>query len=131
MERGVLTEQRTDIKFLVKLVKSGREILEMLETVYGETAMKYRILYKWVDQFKEGWESIDDNAQESLPSMSLVGENILVHDLVMSDCRITIRIVTDKLGNSKGNVQTILKEDLNMWKLCAKIVPKVLTQDQK
>jgi hypothetical protein len=28
-------------------------------------------------------------------------------------------------------VQTILKEDLNMWKLCAKIIPKVLTQEQK
>jgi hypothetical protein len=36
-----------------------------------------------------------------------------------------------QLGISKGSVQTILKEDLNMWKLCAKIIPKVLTQEQK
>jgi hypothetical protein len=42
MEQGVLTEQRTNIKFLVKLGKSGREILEILETVYGESAMKHR-----------------------------------------------------------------------------------------
>jgi hypothetical protein len=28
-------------------------------------------------------------------------------------------------------VQTILKEDLNMWKLCAKIVSKVLTWEQR
>jgi hypothetical protein len=42
MDRGVLTEQRTNIKFLVKLSKSGQEILEMLETVYGESAMKHR-----------------------------------------------------------------------------------------
>jgi hypothetical protein len=62
MERAVLTEQRTNIKFLVKLGKSGREILEMLETVYGESAMKRRTVYKCVDRFKEGWESIDDNA---------------------------------------------------------------------
>jgi hypothetical protein len=34
MERGVLTEQRTNVKFLVKLGKSGREIIEMSETVY-------------------------------------------------------------------------------------------------
>jgi hypothetical protein len=27
-------------------------------------------------------------------------------------------MITDKLGISKGSVQTILKEDLNMWKLC-------------
>jgi hypothetical protein len=48
----------------------------------------------------------------------------------MSDRRITTGIITDKLGISKGSVQTILKEDLNMRKLCAKIVPKVLTQEQ-
>jgi hypothetical protein len=64
--------------------------------------------------------------------MSRVGENIQrIHDLVMSDRHITTRIITDKLWISKGSVQTILKEDLNMQKLCAKIVLKVLTQDQK
>jgi hypothetical protein len=132
MEQSVLTEQRTDIKFLVKLGKSGQEILEMLETVYGESAMKSRTVYKWVVQFKEGQESIDDNTQERLPSTSRVRENLQhVQDLLMSDHHIATRIITDKLGISKGSVQTILKEDLNMQKLCAKIVPKVLTQEQK
>jgi hypothetical protein len=62
MEQDVLTKQRTNIKFLVKLSKRRQEILEMLETVYGESAMKRRTVYKWVDRFKEGWESIDNNA---------------------------------------------------------------------
>jgi hypothetical protein len=39
MERDILTEQRTNIKFLVKLGKNGQEILQMLEMVYGESAM--------------------------------------------------------------------------------------------
>jgi hypothetical protein len=39
MERGVLTEQRTNIKFFMKLSKSRWDMLEMLETVYGESAM--------------------------------------------------------------------------------------------
>jgi transposase len=125
MERGVLTEPRTNIKFLVKHSKSGQEILEMLKTVYGESAMKRRTVYKWVDQFKEGRESIHDNAREGRPSTSGVGENIQrVHDLVMSDHRITTRIITDKLVISKGSVQTILKKDLNMQKLCAKLFRK-------
>jgi hypothetical protein len=121
IERGVLTEQRTNNKFLVKLGKSEREILEMLVTVY-----------KWVNRFKEWQESVDDNAREGRPSAAHVGENIQrVHDLVMSDRRITTGIITDKLGISKSSVQTILKEDLNKQKLCAKIVPKVFTQEQK
>jgi transposase len=107
MERDVLTEQRTNIKFLVKLGKSGREILEMLETVYGESSMKCRTVYKWVDWFKEGRESVNDNVREGCPSTSCVDENIqCVHDLVMSDRCITTIIITDKLGISKGSVQT-------------------------
>jgi hypothetical protein len=91
--------------------------------------MKHRTVSKWVDRFKKGQESIDDNMQEGHPSTLCVGENIQrVHNLVMSDRRITTRIITDKLRISKGSVQTILKEDLNMQKLCAKIVPKVLTR---
>jgi hypothetical protein len=85
-------------------------------------------VYKWVDWFKEGRESVEGNAREGRPSTSRIGENIQHdHDLVMSDHLITTRIITDKLGISKGSAQTILKEDLNMQKLCAKIVLKVLT----
>jgi len=40
-------------------------------------------------------------------------------------------MIAEKLGISKGSVQTILKKNLNMRKLCAKIVPKVLTDEQK
>jgi hypothetical protein len=39
-------EQRTDIKFLVKLGKSGNEFREMLVQVYGDNAMKKTALYK-------------------------------------------------------------------------------------
>jgi hypothetical protein len=110
MEQGVLTEHRTNIIFPMKLCKSRWEILEMLETVYGKSAMKRRTVYKWVDWFKEGWESTDDNRREGRPSTSRIHENTqCVHDLVMSDRRISTRIITDKLGISKGSVQTILK----------------------
>jgi hypothetical protein len=78
-------------------LRSGREILEMLETVCGESSMKRRTVCRWADWFKEGRESVDDNAREGCPSTSRVGENIQrVHDL-MSDRRITTRIITDML----------------------------------
>jgi ribosomal protein S25 len=104
----------------------------MLEMVYGESAMKHRTVNKWVDRFKEGRESVDDDAHTGRPSTSRVDENIQrVYDLVKADRRITTRMIAEKLGISNGSVQTILKEDLNMRKLCAKIVPKGLTDEQK
>lgn len=62
MEQDVLTEQRINIKFLVKLGKSGWKILEMLETMYEKSVMKRRTIYKWVDRFRERRESVDDDA---------------------------------------------------------------------
>ena len=93
--------------------------------------MKHRIVYKWVDWFKEERKSVDNDAQAGRPSTLHVDENIqYVYDLMKADHRIT-RMIADKLGISNGSIQTILKEDLNIRKLCAKKVPKVLTNKQK
>jgi hypothetical protein len=40
-----------NIKFLVKLGKSGSEIREMLVQVYEDNAMKKTQVYKWVTFF--------------------------------------------------------------------------------
>ena len=49
-----------NIKFLVKLGKSGNKIREMLGQVYGDNAMKKTAVYKWVKRFSEGRESVTD-----------------------------------------------------------------------
>ena len=53
-------EQRTNIKFLVELGKSGNEIRGMLVQVYGYNAMKKTAVYRWVKRFSEGRESVTD-----------------------------------------------------------------------
>ena len=55
---GLELEQRTNIKFLVKLGKSGDEIREMLVQVHGDNAMKKTSVYMWVKRFSEGRESV-------------------------------------------------------------------------
>jgi hypothetical protein len=47
-------------KFLVKLVKSGSEIREMLAQVYRNNAMKKTAIYKWVTHFSKGRASVTD-----------------------------------------------------------------------
>jgi hypothetical protein len=53
-------EQRTNIKFLVKLGKSGSKIREMLMQIYGYNAVKKTTICKWVTHFSEGRESVAD-----------------------------------------------------------------------
>jgi hypothetical protein len=132
MERDVLTGQRTNIKFLVKLGTNGQEILRILKMLNGESAMKHRTVSKRVDRFKEWRDCVDDDARAGRPTTSCVDENIQrVYDLVKADRRFTTSMIAEKLGTSNSSLQTILKEYLNMRKLCAKIVPKVLTDEQK
>jgi len=61
-------EQRTNIKFLVKLGKSGNEIREMLVQVYWDSAMKKTAVYKWVKRFSEGKESVTDEERSGRPA---------------------------------------------------------------
>lgn len=48
----------TNIKFLVKLDRTGRETREVLVQVYGDNAMKKIRVYKWLTSFSEGRESV-------------------------------------------------------------------------
>ena len=60
-------EQRTNIKFLVKLEKCGNEIREMLVKIYRDNAMKKTAVYKWVKRFSEGRESVTDEERSGRP----------------------------------------------------------------
>jgi len=89
-------EQRTNIKFLVKLGKSRNEIREMLVQVYGDTAMKETAVHKWVKRFYEGRESVTDEERSGLPATSRTEENIAkIRQIVRENCRLTVRNIAE------------------------------------
>jgi hypothetical protein len=51
MEIDQQLEQWINIKFLVKLGKSGPEICRMLQQAYGEDALKRSTVFKWVQRY--------------------------------------------------------------------------------
>lgn len=111
------SEQRVNIKFLVKLGKNGSEIHDMLQTVYGDSSLCRAAVFNWVKRFKEGREDVGDDARQGRPSTSRVDQNLArVPELVLADRHITQRMIANTLNNSKGSVQSILIEDLGMRK---------------
>ena len=48
-----------------------------------------------------------------------------------SDCRLTLRMISSELNLNLFTVHQILTQDLEMRKVCAKMVPKNLTTEQK
>jgi len=69
-------EHRRDIKYLVKLGKSGNGIRKMLVQVYGDSAMKKTAVYTWVKCFSEGRESVAEEERSGRPATNRTEENI-------------------------------------------------------
>jgi len=125
-------EQQTNIKFLVKLGKSGNKIREMLVQLYGDNAMKKTALYTWVKRFSEGRESVTDEERSGWPATSRTEENIAkIHQIVRENRRLTVKSIEEQVNIDREAVRKILTEDLDMRKVCAKMVPKELTKEQK
>ena len=47
------------------------------------------------------------------------------------DARLSVRDIASCTDISEGSVQTILKKSLDLWKVCARWVPHLLTEEQK
>ena len=54
-----------------------------------------------------------------------------VRSLVRSDRRLPLRVISSELNLNRFTVHQILTQDLDMRKVCAKMVPKNLTTEQK
>jgi hypothetical protein len=91
-----------NIKFLVKLAKSGSKIRDMLVQVYGDNAMKKTAVYKWVTRFSEG-ESVIDEERSGQPAMSKTEENIAkVLQIVCEIRQLTVRSTAERANKQRN-----------------------------
>ena len=64
--------------------------------------------------------------------MSRTDENVeCVRQKVRCNRRLTVRMIADELGMNSERVWRIIAEDLEMRKICAKMVPRLLNEGQK
>ena len=125
-------EQRINIKFCVKLGKTKIETLKMLRDVYGDSSMSRTRVFEWHKRFVEGREDVKDDLKSGRPCTSTTDINIKkVQQLVRTNRRLTICVTVNKVGMDKETARTILVDTLGMRKVCAKMVPRLLTEEQK
>ena len=125
-------EQRAILKFLAKLGKTPSKSFAMLQQVYGEETMSRARAFEWHKRFKEGREEVEDDPRSERPSTSRTVDNVdRVKQMVCADRRLTVRMIAEELSINKDAVWSIITEKLEMRKVCAKMVPKLLSEDQK
>ena len=75
---------------------------------------------------------IEDDPRSGRPSTSRTADNIeRLKQMVRADRRLTVRMIAEQLSINKDTVWRIITENLEMRKVCAKMVPKLLSEDQK
>jgi len=94
--------------------------------------MKKTALYKFVKSFSEGRGSVTEEERSGRPATSRTEENIVnVLQILSENHRLTVRSIAERVNIDRETVKKILTEDLDMRNVCAKMVPKVLTEEQK
>ena len=118
-------KQRTAIKFCVLDGKNRKETMEMLVKAYGDAAMKRTTLHKWYMRYENGYESVMDEQRSGCPT-SITSQKVQeIKELLDKDRRIVVREVSQRVDCSVGTVHTIIHDNLNMRRLCARWIPKL------
>ncbi|GFU37816.1 HTH_48 domain-containing protein [Trichonephila clavipes] len=80
----------------------------------------------------EGHQSVNSDPRSGRPSTSRNEDKITqVKAVVRSDRRLTVREIAQECYISVGSFDEILRKDLNMRRVSAKFVPRLLTDDQQ
>ena len=125
-------EQRISIKFWVKLGKTATETLKMLRDADEDSSMSRTKVFEWHKRFMEGREDVEDDPKLGRPCTSTTDTNIeKARQLIRSDHRLTICVIANEVGMDKETVRTILIDTLGMQKVCTKMLPRFLTEEQK
>ena len=54
-----------------------------------------------------------------------------IKNFMDKDRRVSIETISAQFDVSVGTVHTIIREELKMWKICMRFVPRLLKEDQK
>ena len=87
---------------------------------------------EWFKKFEEGKEVIEDDPSPGRPRKSKTDGNIeKIREIIRKNWCLSIRAIAELVNIDKKTVWKILHENLQMKKVCAKMVPKLHTPEQQ
>ena len=97
--------------------------------VYGIECMSRTRVFEWHKRFREGRTDVEDDERSRRPTISKTTNNIRkIEKIVREDRRLSIRLIAERMSIDKETVWQVI---LHMTKVCAQVVSKLLTSDQK
>ena len=100
-----------------------------LDSNLGESAPSFTTIKYWMAEFKRRLRSCQDEHRTGrLNEVTTIEMVKKIHKMVLDYRRLKVHEL-DMVGFSKSALHRILTENLDMIKLCAKWVPRLLTMD--
>ena len=125
IQTPVKCEVRSVIRFLNTKGKRPAEIHKQTVAVYGNVMNRPNVT-KWCPEFSEGRTDVHDEPRIS---------DVLLQEIegeIRTNRRVAIRELHHIIPEvSKATIHEAVTEKLRYRKLCARWVPKILTDDQK
>jgi hypothetical protein len=94
---------------------------------YGDINCSRTLVFEWHKRFQEGSA---DNARSGRPGNDARSIK-KIKDVLATDRRKSLGDIADTVGLSHGTVHKIVTQGLNMNKVCARWVPRLLTDEMK
>jgi len=100
-----------------------------LQQTFGDDEVSRAQAFRWHKIFSEGRTIVEDEQRSGRQSTTRTSDNTTrVREFVRSDRRLTAKMIADEVNMNREAVRRILTEELGMRKICAKMVPRNLTE---
>ena len=129
-------KQRAVIEFLFLEGESAANIHRRLRNVYGNESLDVSTVRRWIGRIKgdserKGHCDLNDKPRSGRPASAVNDESMNTADLIIkANRRVTIDELCNDLGISHGSARNLV-EALGYSKVCAKWVPRMLTETLK
>ena len=129
MNKKQITERLEIRKYILARCNLGVSryiISEEVTSIFGESTVSKKTIYRWVSSFNHGRTSISDNMHTGRPTSAVTNSNISkIRELLKIDGRLSVQKIANTIGISTGSVFTIiLKSKLNFKKnMCEMYTP--------
>ena len=100
--------------------------------VYGKECISRTRVFEWHKRFCKGRTDVEDDERSRRPTISKTTNNIReIEKIAREDRRLSVRLIAERMSIDKETVWQVLQENLRMIMVCAEVVSKLLTSDQK
>jgi hypothetical protein len=93
---------------------------------YGENALSCSVVHGWIEMFKNGHTSVTDAELLGHPTTSTENEE-RARELILQNGRMMVDEIAKQLNISFVSAYSVVYDNLQFHKVCARWVPKELT----